>query len=125
MSIGGTFNNKAGLEKGEVVLKESRAHLQTDFMISQEGRLFLTNKRFIFLPARFSIPLSAQKAEDIILDLARINVAEKRKGDTSNLLAGSLRSRLYIQCNEKSYIFQIGGIDEWIRSIKEVIGKTP
>ena len=58
-------------------------------------------------------------------DLADIKVVEKRKGDMTNLLAGSLRSRLYIQCNEKSYIFQIGGLDEWIRSIKEVIGKTP
>jgi len=44
MSMGGTFNNKAGLEKGEVVLKESRANLQTDFIMSHGGRLFLTNQ---------------------------------------------------------------------------------
>ena len=44
MSIGGTFNNKAGLEKGEVVLKESRANLQTDFIMSQGGRLFLSSQ---------------------------------------------------------------------------------
>jgi len=43
----------------------------------------------------------------------------------TNLLAGNLRKRLRIQCNEKSYIFQIGGLDGWIRSMKEAIGKTP
>ena len=112
------------LKQGETILKESRANLQTDFIMSQGGRLFLTNKRFIFLPARFSIPMSTQKAEGIILNLADIKVVEKKKGDMTNLLAGSLRKRLHIQCNEKSYIFQIGGLNEWIRSIKEVIGKT-
>lgn len=123
--MGSTPSMQMELQQGETVLKESRANLQTDFIMSQGGRLFLTNKRLIFLPARLSIPISAQKTEGIILDLALMKVVEKRRGDTSNLLAGSLRSRLYIQCNEKSYIFQIGGLDEWIRSIKEVIGKTP
>lgn len=123
MSIGGTFNNKVALEKGEVVLKESRANLQTDFIMSQGGRLFLTNKRFIFLPARLSIPMSAQKVKGIILDLARIKVVEKRKGDMSNLLAGSLRSRLHIEGGGKSYVFQLHSLDEWVGAIEEAIRK--
>jgi len=89
--MGSPPNMQVELQQGETVLKGSRANLQTDFVMSQGGRLFLTNKRFIFLPARFSIPISAQKAEGIILDLARIKVVEKRKGDMTNLLAGSFR----------------------------------
>ena len=84
--MGSTPNMQVELQQGETVLKESRANLQTDFIMSQGGRLFLTNKRFIFLPARLSIPISAQKAEGIILDLARIKVVEKRKGDMGKKL---------------------------------------
>jgi len=119
--MGSTPNMQVELQQGETVLKESMANLQSNFIASQGGRLFLTNKRFIFLPERFSIPMSAQKAEVIILDLVRIKVVEKRKGDMTNLLAGSLRSRLYIQCNEKSYIFQVRSLDEWINRVKEAV----
>jgi len=77
-------------------------YLQIDFFIPIGGRLFLTSKRLIFIPGRFNI--SPEKPENVTLTLGTINRVEKKTGDMSNLLAGSLRSRLQVHnINVKSF----------------------
>ncbi len=116
-----TPNMKVKLRQGEVLLKESRANFQSGFIVPQGGKLLLTNKRLTFLPDRFTIPIPARKAKDIVLDLVCITMVEIMKGDMTNLLAGSFRSRLCIQCNETAYIFQTWGLDDWVKSLKEAV----
>ncbi len=119
-----TPNTRVQLQEGEALLKESRANLQTTFIVPLGGKLLLTNKRLIFLPDRFSVPIPARRAKDTVLDLVYIEVVERMKGDMSNLLAGSFRSRLYVQCDEKSYIFQMWGLDDWVTSLKDAVANA-
>ena len=112
---------RAPLQAGEVLLRESRANLQTLFIVPVGGRLLLTNKRLLFLPDRFSIPFPARRADDTMLDLVSVTVVEAVKGDMTNLLAGSFRRRLHVQCNEASYLFQVWRLDEWIKSLKDAV----
>ncbi len=114
-------NTRVQLQEGEVLLKESRANLQTSFIVPIGGKLLLTNKRLIFLPDRFSIPIPARRARDTVLDLASVKVIEAVKGDMTNLLAGSIRRRLHIQCGERSYTFQVWRLAEWVKSLKEAV----
>jgi len=116
-----TPSARVQLQEGEVVLRESRANLQTTFIVPLGGRLLLTNKRLIFLPDRFSIPIRPRKAEDVVLDLVSVKAVEAMKGDMSNLLAGSFRSRLHVQCNDAAYVFQMWGLDEWGKSLKGAV----
>ena len=109
------------LQEGEVLLRKSRANLQTTFIVPLGGRLHLTNKRLIFLPDRFSIPIPARRAKDTILGLASVTVVEAMKGDMTNLLAGSFRRRLHVQCNEASYLFQVWRLEEWVKSLSEAV----
>ena len=109
------------LQKGEVLLKESRANLQTTFIVPIGGKLKLTNKRLIFLPDRFSIPFPARRAQDTILDLVSVKAVEVIKGDMANLLAGSFRRRLHVQCIGASYLFQVWRPNEWIKSLKDAV----
>jgi len=109
------------LQEGEVLLRESRANLQTAFIVPLGGRLLLTNKRLIFLPDRFSIPFPAWRAKDTILDLASVTEVEAVKGDMTNLLAGSFRRRLHVRCNEASYLFQLWSLDEWIKGLRKAV----
>ena len=109
------------LQEGEVLLRESRANLQTTFIVPLGGRLKLTNKRLIFLPDRFSIPFPARRAEDTAVDLACVTAAEAVKGDMRNLLAGSFRRRLHVQCNEVSYLFQVWSLEEWIKTLRAAV----
>lgn len=114
-----TLSRKVALEGNESILKQSRANLQTDFIIPSGGRLFLTNKRLIFLPDRLSI--SPEKLAGITINLSDIETVGKKKGDMTNLLAGSFRSRLDLCGKDESYIFQVWGLDEWIKRIKEAM----
>ena len=116
-----TPNRRVQLQEGEVLLKESRANLQTTFIVPLGGRLLLTNKRLIFLPDRFSVPIPARRAKDTALDLVSITTVEAIKGDMTNLLAGSFRRRLHIQGKDASYIFQVWGLDQWTNSLKEAV----
>jgi hypothetical protein len=109
------------LQEGEVLLRKSRANLQTTFIVPLGGRLHLTSKRLIFLPDRFSIPIPARRAKDTILGLASVTVVEAMKGDMTNLLAGSFRRRLHVQCNEASYLFQVWRLEEWVKSLSEAV----
>jgi len=45
MKSGGILLGKVKLDEGEAVLNESRANLETDFIIPQGGRLYLTSRR--------------------------------------------------------------------------------
>ena len=117
-------NTRAELRQGEILLKESRANLQTGFIVPLGGKLLLTNKRLIFLPDRFSIPFPARRATDTVLDLVSMKVVEAIKGDMTNLLAGSFRRRLCIQCNEASYVFQVWGLDAWVESLKQAVAEA-
>jgi|TARA_Y100000294_G_scaffold168051_1_gene177838 hypothetical protein len=119
INMGGTIYDKITLEKDEALLKESRANLQISFIIPPGGRLFLTNKRLIFRSGKISI--STEKLKSIMLNLADITGVEKRQGDMTNLLAGSFRHRLHIQCKDESYIFQLWDLDAWIEQIEEAV----
>jgi len=119
MKICGILSDKVKLDEGESVLKESRASLQTDFIIPLGGRLYLTSRRLIFIPCKLSI--SPDRLETIVINLSEVSAAEKKKGDMSNLLAGSFRSRLHIRAGDRSYIFQVWGLDDWLERIKESI----
>jgi hypothetical protein len=114
-------STRVQLQEGEVLLKESRANLQTSFIVPLGGRLHLTNKRLLFLPDRFSIPIPARRAKDTVLALVSVKAVEVMKGDMANLLAGSFRRRLYVQCNEASYLFQVWRLDEWLKSLKDAV----
>ena len=116
-----TPNVRVKLRQGEILLKKSRANLQAGFIVPLGGKLLLTNKRLFFLPDRFTIPIRPRKAKDIALDLVCITMVERMKGDMTNLLASSFRSRLHVQCNDTSYIFQMWGLDEWVKSLKEAV----
>jgi len=109
------------LRNGEVLLRDSRANLQTAFIVPVGGRLILASKRLIFLPDRFSFPFPARRAQDTAVDLASVTAVEAVKGDMTNLLAGSFRRRLHVQCNGTSYLFQVWSLDEWIESLREAI----
>lgn len=113
------LNSRVELGEGEIIFKESKASLQTGFLIPQPGRLILTSQRLMFLSARVTIPFPAQKLQSIVLDLADIKAVEISKGDITNLLAGSFRKRLHVQDKEKSYIFQVRELDEWIDQLKK------
>jgi len=115
------LSTRAQLQEGEALLRESRANLQTTFIVPLGGRLLLTNKRLIFLPDRFSIPIPARRAKDTILGLASVTVVEAMKGDMTNLLAGSFRRRLHVQCNDASYLFQVWRLDEWLKSLTKAV----
>jgi len=115
---------RAELQEGEVLLKESRANLQTPFIVPVGGRLLLTNKRVIFLPDRFSIPFPARRAEDTVIDLVSVTAVEVMRGDMANLLAGSFRRRLHVRCNEASYLFQVWGLTEWIKGLREAVASA-
>jgi len=117
-------SSRAQLRDGEAVLRQSRANLKTTFIVPLGGMLLLTNKRLIFLPDRFSIPIRARRAKDVILDLASVKSVNILKGDTNALLAGSVRPRLHVQCEEASYLFHVWGLDEWIRALREAIGNA-
>ncbi len=117
-------STRVQLQEGEVLLRESRANLQTTFIVPLGGRLLLTNKRLSFLPDRFSIPIPARRAKDTILGLASVTAVEAVKGDMANLLAGSFRRRLHVQCNEASYLFQVWNLDEWLRSLREAVASA-
>jgi len=117
-------NTRARLQEGEVILRESRANLQTTFIVPLGGRLILTSKRLIFLPDRFSFPFPARRAQDTVMDLASVTVVEGVKGDMTNLLSGSFRRRLQVRCNEASYLFQVWRLDEWIESLREAIASA-
>jgi len=112
------------LRNGEVLLRDSRANLQTSFIVPVGGRLILTSKRLIFLPDRFSIPILARRAESTVIDLASVTAVEAVKGDMANLLAGSFRRRLHIQCNEASYLFQVWSLGEWIKDLREAVASA-
>ena len=112
---------RAKLQEGEVILRESRANLQTTFIVPLGGRLLLTGRRLIFLPDRFSIPFPAWRAEGTVIDLVSVTAVEVMRGDMANLLAGSFRRRLQVRCNEASYLFQVWRLDEWIESLREAI----
>ena len=116
--IGITFCEAVELGEGEVVIRESNAALQTSFFIPQSGKLVLTNKRLVFLPSGF---FAFYKVRHIIVNLADIEVAEIRRGDTTNLLAGSLRKRLSIQCKGEEHIFLVRKLDEWAQLIQDAI----
>jgi hypothetical protein len=116
-----TPNRRAQLQEGEVLLKESRANLQTTFIVPIGGRLLLTSKRLIFLPDRFSIPIPARRARDTILDLVSVKAVEAAQGDMTNLLAGSFRRRLHVQSDEESYMFQVWGLNKWVKSLKDAV----
>ena len=116
-----TPSTRVQLQEGEVLVKKSRANLQTGFIVPLGGKLLLTNKRLVFLPDRFSIPIRPRKAEDIALDLVSVMGVGKLKGDMANLLAGSFRRRLHVQCNEASYLFQVWSLDEWIKSLRNAV----
>jgi len=109
------------LQEGEVLLRRSRANLQTTFIVPLGGRLLLTNKRLIFLPDRFSIPFPARRAEDTVVDLVSVTAVEAVKGDMTNLLAGSFRRRLHVRCNGASYLFQVWRLDEWIKALRAAV----
>jgi len=120
MSIGGAIYQKIKLEEGETVIKQSRANLQTGFIIPRGGKLILTTKRLIFLDDKFS-SLILEKAPFIIISLAAIRAVERKKGDMRNLLAGSFRSRLHILCNENECLFQVWDVDKWLERIREAM----
>ena len=107
-------------EVDENLIKEARANLQTDFIIPVGGKLILTNRRLVFIPDKFST-VKQDNMETIILNIADLRIVEKKKGDIKNLLSGSFRDRLQIKCPEKSYIFQVWGVDGWLKSITAVI----
>jgi hypothetical protein len=46
------------------------------------------------------------------------------KGDMTNLLAGSFRRRLHVQCNEASYLFQVRKLDEWLKSLRQAVASA-
>jgi hypothetical protein len=116
-----TPSTRVQLQEREGVLRESRANLQTTFIVPLGGRLHLTNKRLIFLPDRFSIPFPARRAEDTVVDLVSVTAVEAVKGDMTNLLAGSFRRRLHVQCNEVSYLFQVWRLEEWIKTLRAAV----
>ena len=117
--MGAMLSRKVRLETGESILKQSRANLQIDFFIPIGGRLFLTSKRLIFIPGRFNI--SPEKLENVTLALDTINRIEKKTRDMSNLLAGSLRSRLQVQSHDKLYILQVWDLNNWLKALKTAI----
>jgi hypothetical protein len=119
MKSGNVLLGKVKLDEGEAVLKESRASLETGFIIPQGGRLYLTSRRLIFIPGKWS--LSPNRLETVVIDLSQVSAAEKKKGDMSNLLAGSFRKRLHIRAGDRSYLFQVWGLDGWLEQIKEII----
>ena len=44
-------------------------------------------------------------------------------GDMTNLLAGSFRKRLQIPSRGNSYTFQVWDLDDWLKSLDEVLRK--
>ncbi|MBN1192044.1 MAG: hypothetical protein JXA46_19990 [Dehalococcoidales bacterium] len=118
------MGNNIQLVKGESVIREGRANLQTDFIVPEGGKLFLTSKRLLFIPDKFT-NIKQEPHGTISIDIHDIQKAEKKGSDLSNLLAGSFRNRLNIQCRKKSYIFQVWGIDAWINSIKSAAANAP
>ncbi len=117
----GIFYRTVELGEGEVVIRESNAALQTSFILAQNGKLVLTNKRLVFLPIRF---FAFYKVTPVIINLADIEVVEKRMGDTTNLLAGSLRKRLSIPCKGEEHIFLVRKLDEWIQKIQNELNEA-
>jgi hypothetical protein len=107
-------------EVDENLIKEARANLQTDFIIPVGGKLILTDRRLVFIPDKFSTVKQAN-TETIILNIADLRIVEKKKGDIKNLLSGSFRERLSVSSQGKSYIFQVWGVDGWLKSITAVI----
>lgn len=116
--LGGTFYRRVELGEGEAVIRESNAALQTSFILAQSGKLLLTNRRLVFLPARL---FAFSKLKHLILDLADINAVEKKRGDVTNLLAGSWRKRLSVQCKGEEHIFLVRKLDDWLQMIKDTI----
>ena len=114
-------STRVQLQEGEILLRKSRANLQTAFIVPLGGRLLLTSKRLIFLPDRFSVPIPARRAEDTVIELVSVTAVEAVKGDMTNLLAGSFRRRLHVRCNEASYLLQVWSLDEWIKSLREAV----
>lgn len=114
-------NTRVQFQEGEILLKESRSNLQTSFIVPLGGKLLLTNKRLFLLPDRFTIPIRPRKAKDVVLELVCITGVERTKGDMTNLLAGSFRNRLCIQSNEAAYTFQMWGLTEWLKSLREAV----
>lgn len=108
------------LEANESVRKESRANLQTDFIIPVGGKLILTNRRLIFIPDKFST-VKQDNMETIILHIADLQAVEKKRGDMKNLLSGSFRDRLQIRSRERSFIFQVWDLKGWIILFEEKI----
>jgi len=104
-------------EVNENLINEARANLQTDFIIPVGGKLILTNRRLIFIPDKFST-VKQDNMETIILNIADLLIVEKKKGDIKNLLSGSFRDRLSVSSQVKSYIFQVWGVDEWLKSFR-------
>ena len=108
----------AKLGDGEIIIRESNAALQTSFFLPQSGKLLLTNKRLVFLPTGL---FAFYKAKPVIISIANIGVAAIKRGDISNLLAGSLRKRLSVRCEGEEYIFLVGKLEHWVRAVQGAI----
>lgn len=111
------------LIKGESVIREGRANLQTDFIVPLGGKLVLTNIRLMFIPDKFTT-VRQEPSGPVSIDIADIGEVVKKSGDLGNLLAGSFRNRLHIRCRDRSLVFQVWDINAWIISIKEMIANV-
>ena len=113
-----TIYEVVGIEEGEAVIRESKAALQTSFFISESGKLLLTNKRLVFVPNRL---FAFYGAKPVIVSLADIEAADKKVGDTENLLAGSLGERLSIWSKGEEYIFLVRELGGWVQAVRDEI----
>ena len=114
------LNKDMQLNKSESVIKQSRANLQTDFIVPKAGTLVLTNMRLMFIPDKFT-NVKQEPSGPVSIDISDIKGVGKKGGDLGNLLAGSFRNRLQIEGGGRLYIFQVHSLNGWITAIEAAI----
>ena len=115
--LGGRFFIKEYLESGEAVIKETMAVSWGNWTYHQ-GKLYLTNRRVVFLSLVWWLRPLEWWGRRINVDLTRINLVDKTRKRIPGLWPLPLRMAvLTLRTFEQDYFFRVSQIEQWVEAI--------
>lgn len=105
---------KPNLSTSENILFSVMANRTQSAQRAVGGKLFVTNKRILFIPHRFD---SLFGGKELSLNISEIDTIEKEEAG-ADVLGGGLRDRLKIvTSNKKNELFVVNNLDDTIKKL--------
>ena len=115
--FGGGIFEKVKKMENEYVTDEALAN-HVEHKIARGGKIYLTNKRLIFIPHKLDSNLGANI---LILPLEEIDNVGYTGVRFTQIFSGGLRRRLSVTHACKEHLFVINKLDYWINEINNSI----